>query len=465
MKGTSGEAHRLKPGDVVQDTYRIDALLGEGGMGTTFRGTNLATGDTVAIKVMTAEFMRIPKAVDLFKREARLLRTVRSDAVIRYETTLQDRQGRTFLIMDFVQGRPLSSYIASGARLKPEDLVKLGLRLAEGLAAIHVLGIVHRDIAPDNIMIPDDDVMKAKLIDFGLASDSMGTEKSIIGDSYAGKFSYSAPEQFGLAGGKVSPATDVYSLALVLLKVAGLTVPGEGAGIGVVEHRRMDLTLPSDVPLPPVLKKTLETMLRLDPAQRPTDTVMLLSETLAVLRRQPASTSSGRAAYARLSSGRESDVGAGSLERKEGGKLRLGLMVTATVVLVALAGGGVYGWKSGWFVNGTPQVSQGQASVAKDLVNSADPFAEINARIDAGGEENLNAVFGGLMTIARDPSNSAETRQKAYVMLAEMYDPATFDARRSPFREPDANAARRQYTSAAELGSELAKSALARLKE
>ena len=140
-------------------------------------------------------------------------------------------------------------------------------------------------------------------------------------------------------------------------------------------------------------------------------------------------------------------------------------MVAATVVLVALAGAGLYGWKSGWFVTGTPQVSHGQAAVAKDLVNSADPFAEINARIDAGGEENLNAVFGGLMTIARDPSNSAEMRQKAYVMLAEMYDPATFDAGRSPFREPDANAARRQYTSAAELGSELAKSALARLKE
>lgn len=452
MTTRAAGAQGLNPGDILQDTYRIDALLGEGGMGATFRGTNLATGDTVAIKVMTAEFARVPKAVDLFKREARLLRTVRSDAVIRYETTLQDKQGRIFLIMEFISGNPLAHYLARGARLTAVDLVRLGLRLAEGLDAIHRLGIVHRDIAPDNIMIPDDDVMKAKLIDFGLASDSLGTEKSIIGDTYAGKFSFSAPEQFGLAGGKVGPATDIYSLALVLLKVAGLPVPGEGAGIGVVEHRRTDLVLPSDTPLPPVVKSSLERMLRLDPAQRPQEAVSVLSETLSILQ--------GNRPQSGTSLPPMPD------DEAQPAKRSAMLPVAAGVVVLVLVGGGVFGWKAGWFGGpSSPAVSQGQAAVAKELVAAEDPLAEIRARIDQGGADNLNAAFGGLMAVARDSAHPVPTRQDAYLMMAEMYDPATFDAARSPFREPDANAARRQYQAAADLGSDRAKTALERLKE
>lgn len=453
MTTRSGGAQGLKHGDVLQDTYRIDALLGEGGMGATFRGTNLATGDTVAIKVMTAEFARVPKAVDLFKREARLLRTVRSDAVIRYETTLQDKQGRIFLIMEFIAGNPLAHYLSRGARLPAVDLVRLGLRLAEGLDAIHKLGIVHRDIAPDNIMIPEDDVLKAKLIDFGLASDSLGNEKSIIGDTYAGKFSYSAPEQFGLVGGKVGPATDIYSLALVLLKVAGLPVPGEGAGIGVVEHRRTDLVLPSDTPLPPALKGALERMLRLDPAQRPQEAVSLFAETLAILEGN------------RAAPGKSLPQAPEAEPKAEKRSAALPVAV-AVVAFLALAGGGAFGWKVGWFGGASrPAVSQEQAAVAKELVEAGDPLAAIRARIDQGGADNLNAAFGGLMALARDAANPAQIRQDAYLMMAEMYDPATFNAARSPFREADANAARRQYQAAADLGSDRAKTALERLKE
>ncbi|MEM9269137.1 MAG: serine/threonine-protein kinase, partial [Pseudomonadota bacterium] len=194
----------LSPGDVIQNTYRIDKLLGEGGMGATFAGQNIATDHPVAIKVMTPEFARNKKALELFRRESSLLRTVQNEAVIRYETTLQDGEGRLFLVMEYIDGHPLSYYISKGARLEGEDVLKLGRRLASGLAAIHKLGIVHRDVAPDNILVPQNDVQMATLIDFGLASDTVGSEKSIIGDTMAGKFSYMAPEQLGLFGGKVT---------------------------------------------------------------------------------------------------------------------------------------------------------------------------------------------------------------------------------------------------------------------
>jgi serine/threonine-protein kinase len=446
-------AQGLKAGDVIQDSYRIDALLGEGGMGATFRGTNLATGDVVAIKVMTAEFARVPKSVDLFKREARLLRTVSSEAVIRYETILQDKQGRLFLIMEFVAGRPLSHYIERGARLDASDVLRLGIRLADGLAAIHALGIVHRDVAPDNIMIPDETVLKAKLIDFGLASDSSGTEKSIIGDSFAGKFSFSAPEQFGLAGGKVGPATDIYSLALVLLKVAGLAVPGEGAGMGVVEHRRADVVLPPDAAIPAALRQVLEQMLRLDPQARPTKPASLMAAALRSL--EEVSPVAGL-----------SEPAVSEQPSTSGG--RLVAAAVGALVLLGAAGGGYWAWSSGLLDGSSAasgSASQTQADAARDLATADDPLAEITARIDAGGEENLNAALASLMAVARDEARPDDLRQRAYLAIAAMYDPETFDPKRSPFREPNASAARRQYQSAADLGSEQARAALDRLKE
>lgn len=185
----------LKPGTIIQDTYKITRLMGEGGMGATFAGRNLATDHDVAIKVISTAFSDNKRAVDLFRREANLLRTIQHEAVVRYETTLQDKEGRLFLVMELLDGAPLSDYVQKGARLGSEDVLRLGRRLAAGLDAIAAVGMVHRDIAPDNIFVPGGDIQSAKLIDFGLASNTVGTEKSILGDDFAGKFSYCAPEQ------------------------------------------------------------------------------------------------------------------------------------------------------------------------------------------------------------------------------------------------------------------------------
>jgi Serine/threonine protein kinase len=176
------DALEFEPGHVVQDTYRIDELLGRGGMGATYKGVNLATQHDVAIKVMHPNFAHDDRGVQLFKRESTLLRDVRHDAVIRYETTLQDRAGRLYLIMELIDGKPLSHYVQSKARLAPEDVLKLGRRLAGGLAAIHALGIVHRDVAPDTSCCPTGR-STGQLIDFGLASDTVNTDQSIIGHS------------------------------------------------------------------------------------------------------------------------------------------------------------------------------------------------------------------------------------------------------------------------------------------
>lgn len=434
----------IKPGDMVQDTYRIDQLLGEGGMGATFKGVNIATGDTVAVKVMTPQFAKVPKAVDLFKRESRLMRTVQNDAVIRYETTLQDKEGRLFLVMEYIDGKPLSAYLDRGAKLASRDVIRLGLRLADGLAAIHRLGIVHRDIAPDNIMIPDEDVHRAKLIDFGLASDTTGSDKSIIGDTFAGKYNYSAPEQFGLFGARVTPATDIYSLGLVLMRVAGLPVPGQGQGIAALDDRRVDVVLPEATGLDRPLRLALEVMLKAKPEERSTDLAALLQKALFAI--DGVKSTNGTATDA-----------APRAEAK--GKPAL-LLAGAAAALVALGGAGAY--FGGLLSPATPPVSA-EVADARAMLQSDDPLAEISARIDQGGDANLNAAFGSLMALTRDTGTAPETRQRAFLMMAAMYDPVNFDPKRSPFREPEANAARRHYQSAADLGSEEALTALARL--
>ena len=420
--------HRLAPGDVVQDSYEIERLLGEGGMGATYKARNIANGQPVAIKVLSASMAATPRALDLFRRESTLLGAIRHEAVIRYETMLQDRKGEMFLVMEYVEGNTLAYYVNQGARLSSEHVLALGRRLAGGLAAIHALNIVHRDVSPDNILVPGDDIPRAKLIDFGLASDTVGTETSIIGNSFAGKVSFCAPEQLGLFGGRVTPATDVYALGLVLMRVAGLPVPGAGEGFsGAVAARRPDIAVDSHG-ISPALARTLTAMLKADPAERPTDLVALFDQ-------------------------------AGPLpERRSVQPLLLG---AGAVLVAAVVGGMVYFG----LVGGEREVGRTQAEIGEKAVSTADPMAEVRTLIGHGGADNLNAALAALIALGRDTAQPSAVRQEALVALAQMYDPETHDPTRSPFAQPNPSAARRYYQQAADLGSSAARDALARLGE
>ena len=435
----------LKAGSVIQDTYRIEKLLGEGGMGATFLGVNLATGHQVAIKAMTPEVSRNARALDLFKRESRLLRTVHNDAVVRYETTLQDKSGKLYLVMEYVPGRTLRYYIDKGARLASADVLKLGLRLADGLASIHALAIVHRDVAPDNIMVPDDDILGAKFIDFGLASNTIGTDKSVLGSDFAGKLQYCAPEQLGLFGNTVTSKTDIYALGLVMMRVAGLAVPGQDKGWAAIDDRRENVKIKqSSISAP--LRKALEALLRANPEDRPTDVVALLRKALEAETNGPKPRNDSP------------DI------QRPTSKTPL-LAAAAVALVVAGVGGGWYLMSNGGLSGTATGASVTQAEVATEAVAQDDPLAEVQRLIASGGEENLNAAFGTLMALSQDAEQDTDRRISASIMIAEMYDPATHDATRSPFARPNGAAARRYYQRAADLGSDAAAQAMSRLSE
>lgn len=443
----SGAAENLQPGEIVQDTYRIDRLLAEGGMGATYAGHNIASDHPVAIKVISASFAANNRATDLFRREANLLRTIQHDAVVRYETTLLDKEGRLYLVMELLPGHPLSHYLAKGARLSQEDTLRLGRRLAGGLDAIAAVNVVHRDLAPDNIFVPDDDIGRAKLIDFGLASNTVGTEKSILGDSFAGKFSFCAPEQFGLFDGKISPRTDAYSLGLVLMKVSGLDVPGAGMGMAAGAARRDDIEIDEDKVGAP-LAGVLRALLKADPAQRPSPLVPVFEAALEGFGGGPIRSEDTRVAVEKI-------------ERR--GKKKAPLFLAAGVVAVlALAGVGYVFLKPQTSGSGR---SMDQAEIARDALRTDDPFAEVSRMIDQGGEDNLNAAFATLRGMGSDTGRADQERIEALTRAAAMVDPEVFDSGASPFPEPIPSMARRLYQSAADLGSETAARAAQRLKE
>jgi len=207
----------LKPGAVLNSTYKIEALVGEGGTGEVYRAVNTASQRTVAIKILKAQFSQDPKFIDLMRRE--LLHNVSDDAVVRYYDllrTAEDQGGLYFLVMDFIDGPSVADLMRDGP-VSVDKLMILARRVTQGLAACHGASIFHRDISPDNIILRDGDPAQATLIDFGIAKDVRPDAKTVVGGGFAGKYEYAAPEQLdGIADSR----SDIYSFGMTLLAAA-----------------------------------------------------------------------------------------------------------------------------------------------------------------------------------------------------------------------------------------------------
>src|SRR5260370_9054457 len=141
--------------------------------------------------------------------------------------------------MEFVGGEPLSE-LRRGGRMQFTAVRVLQERLAAGLNAAHQFGIVHRDLSPDNVLIPAGDLAKAKIIDFGIARSTRAGDGTIIGSGFAGKYNYVSPEQLGLFGGDITAKSDIYSLGLVLAEcLTGRPIDMGGTQFEVLEKRRI----------------------------------------------------------------------------------------------------------------------------------------------------------------------------------------------------------------------------------
>jgi serine/threonine protein kinase len=320
-------AKGLTPGMILFGEYEIENVLGVGGMGEVYRARHRRLDEYRAIKVMHADLSQKKGASEFFYREAKALLAVRHPAVVHCHDLLSDDAGRVYLIMEMIEGIPLSKKMNDGP-LSPDDVAVLGARVAHGLSAAHRKGVIHRDVSPDNIVLPNGRVQEAKLIDFGIAKILQDGEGTII-DGFKGKLSYASPEQLGFFGGKIDGRSDFYSLGLVLVAAAlGRPMSMGTTVMEAVDARRAFDSLPDEIPVG--LRSAIAPLLKLEPDDRP----KYVDRLFVVPGGIEAETDPGRYAEVGIRSG-------GEAATKPTGK-RLGLFAGIGTAVLLLASGGVY---------------------------------------------------------------------------------------------------------------------------
>lgn len=261
-----GRAATVAVGDILNGIYKVERFVARGGMGEVFEGVNVETDERVALKAIRSHLASDPKIVALFRKEARILTHISHPVIVQYRVFARDPLlDLHYIVTDFINGEPITVHL-DGDRPEIRDVVTLGRRLAAGLEAAHEHGAIHRDMSPDNVLLPDGKIERAKIIDFGIAKSLDITAETVVGDGFAGKLGYVAPEQFGDFGRHIGPWTDIYSTALVLLAHARGKAPPMGTTLSeAVERRR---AAPDVTDLPPALAPLFEAMLVPDPASR-----------------------------------------------------------------------------------------------------------------------------------------------------------------------------------------------------
>ena len=223
----------FRQGQMLNNTYEIEGLLGRGGTGEVYRARNTISDRIVAIKALNSQFSANDAYIDLMKREEEM-REIRDDAVVRYTECSRSDQGQVFLVMDYIDG-PSMSDVMQTRRMDPRELLIVAHRVAQGLVAAHGRGIVHRDLSPDNVILRGGSAERATIIDFGIAKDTAANARTVVGNEFAGKYEYAAPEQ---VDGKAEKRSDFYALGATLLASFRGQIPFSGSVVGEMIRRK-----------------------------------------------------------------------------------------------------------------------------------------------------------------------------------------------------------------------------------
>ncbi len=268
-------------GEVFDGRYLIEESLGEGGMGVVFRAQHVELGRQFAVKVLRRDFGTDPESVERFAREARAASGIGHPHIVNVVDFGTLRDGSPYLVMEFLQGETLSRRLAREGSLPPEDAMAIAEQIADALQAAHALGVVHRDLKPDNVfLVPRAEGPHAKLLDFGVAKVLGAARKLTRTGVVFGTPQYMSPEQ--AAGQPVDHRTDIYALGLLLYEMLTGRVPFQGDSfMGVLSQHMFDLPPPpSEVcghDLGP-LERLVLWSLEKSPDDRPLDAQAFLDE-------------------------------------------------------------------------------------------------------------------------------------------------------------------------------------------
>jgi eukaryotic-like serine/threonine-protein kinase len=232
----------MQPGDVINQRYRIERLLGEGGMGSVFLAIciqatqNLAVGERVALKQLHGEFASDTEAVSRFLQEVRATISVQSPHIVRIFEVHDGSQGVSpYYVMECLDGTDLSDYLGARGAISYTEAADLIIEACVGLSAAHQAGIVHRDLKPANLYLAQTrEGAVLKILDFGIAKSSGLQPASLTATtSVFGSPTYMSPEQVRSAK-HVDPRADIWSLGVVLYELLSNTIPFDGANPGAI---------------------------------------------------------------------------------------------------------------------------------------------------------------------------------------------------------------------------------------
>lgn len=257
-------------GRVIDDRYQILERIGEGGMGVVYKARQVSIDRLVAIKVLNQQMAQDPTWVQRFNNEARACSQLQHPNTIRMFEFGQTREGRLFMAMEFLDGQSLRQVIASGSPMHPARVIKILIQCCASLAEAHSLGIIHRDIKPDNVFLlsmagsPD----FVKLLDFSVAkllqdNDRMRTQAGVV----FGTPQYMSPEQG--RGLPLDARSDIYALGILAFEMLTGQVPFNHENPMIVLQMHIRQPLPQMPPhVPPQVQAVVAQALDKDPGRR-----------------------------------------------------------------------------------------------------------------------------------------------------------------------------------------------------
>jgi len=262
-------------GQVVNGKFRIEALVGQGGMGRVYRAKHLTLDRPVVLKMLHKDFSTDPQVVQRFQREARAASRLNHPNSIAVLDFGEAEEGTLFMAMEFLAGRDLSRILADEFPLGEGRIVRIGAQILSALAEAHVQGIVHRDLKPENVMVeprrgePD----FVKVLDFGIAkitSPGANEPKLTQAGLVCGTPEYMSPEQ--ARGAELDSRTDLYSMGVILYQLATGELPFQSdTPVGFLTKHLAEVPVPARerrADVSEALEAVISRAMEKDPARR-----------------------------------------------------------------------------------------------------------------------------------------------------------------------------------------------------
>ncbi|MFB6373665.1 MAG: serine/threonine-protein kinase, partial [Bradymonadaceae bacterium] len=276
---------------VLDDRFRVDEPISEGGLGKVYRGTQTKVGRAVAIKVLSSDLDRPETQMRRFLREARTLSQLSHPNIVNFIDSGQDpRHEAVYLVMELIEGDDLSELVGDD-RIHPALLTEIGIQVCSALAEPHDAGMIHRALKPANLMLSSrvDGALETKIVDFGITNVVHDETRLTKQGNVCGTPHYMAPEQ--VEGGPMTPAADVYALGAIFFHLLTGTVVFEGkSDIQVLfGHVQKPAPSPSRIAgapgVPEALGHLVGAMLAKSPGDRPGSALVVRGE-LEAMRRE-----------------------------------------------------------------------------------------------------------------------------------------------------------------------------------